>query len=129
MTPVFHLSIPVSDINASRVFYERTLGGEVGREKGAWLDVWIFNIQLTLHQMEKGAVPPEQDRRLHFGATLEWDDWIAMCDRLQALKIAFLGDPLIDEAKGQAKIYLADPDGYVVELKAYRDIAKTLSPR
>jgi extradiol dioxygenase family protein len=60
---------------------------------------------------------------MHFGATVAWSDWQALADRLTAKGADFRLVPTVDEVRGQAKMMLADPDGYLVELKAYRDEA------
>lgn len=64
--------------------------------------------------------PPFRDAQ-HFGATLEWDAWKRLADRLVAAGCAFRLEPTVDEAGGRAKMMLVDPDGYLVEIKAYAD--------
>lgn len=64
----------------------------------------------------------------HFGATLEWSDWTRLADRLVAAGVEFRLDPAVDEAGGQAKMMLADPDGYLVEIKAYADQSRLQRP-
>ena len=54
---------------------------------------------------------------------LVWDDWRTLAARLQAQDVAFRLAPTVDEALGVAKMMLVDPDGYLVEIKAYRDPA------
>ncbi len=76
--------------------------------------------------MRSNKIQPHE--KFHFGATLNWAAWEAARDRLQKIGAQFDGEPAISEALGQAKLYLKDPDGYVIELKAYRDRTKSLSP-
>ncbi len=59
---------------------------------------------------------------------MPWNEWEDARLRLKKLGAEFVGAPNVDEALGQAKMYLKDPDGYVIELKASRDIQKTLRP-
>lgn len=57
----------------------------------------------------------------HIGATLDWDVWAGLADCLVLSSCEFRLPPTVDEAKGQAKMMLADPDGYLIEIKAYAD--------
>lgn len=57
----------------------------------------------------------------HFGATLDWGDWRSLAERLTEAEAPFRMAPTINEACGQAKMMLMDPDGYLVEIKAYLD--------
>ena len=113
-------------MDRSRKFYEEILGAKVGRVKGRWLDVWLYDVQITLQDRRGEEINAHE--KFHFGATLEWEGWERMHDHLQSLGAEFDGEPAISEALGQAKLYLKDPDGYVVELKAYRDRTESLAP-
>jgi uncharacterized protein len=126
---IFHLSIPVTDLKQSREFYESVLGAKTGRVTERWIDLWFFGMQLTLQQISPAASFDKPHDKLHFGGTLSWEEWENARDRFETLNIEFIGVPAIDAAKGQAKLYLEDPDGYVIELKAYRDIEATLQPQ
>ena len=57
----------------------------------------------------------------HFGATLEWADWRRLADHLVAAGCEFRLNPKVDEAGDRARMMVADPDGYLVEIKAYAD--------
>ena len=129
MKPIFHLSLMVSDLDASRRFYETTLNAEIGRVTETWLDVWLFGVQLTLQQTPAGADLVMPNGKFHLGGALPWDVWLAERDRLSAAGMEFLGAPKINEETRTAKMYFQDPDGYVIELKAYRDVEAQLSPR
>lgn len=124
---IFHLSLPVSNLHNTRGFYEKFLGAKTGRVTENWLDLWLFGVQITIqqapHKMNSG-----QSEKFHLGGTLPWDKWTAARDRLAQLGAEFVGEPIIDNVLGQAKMYLKDPDGYIIELKAYRDVQKTLRP-
>jgi len=51
MSPIFHLSIPVSNLQASCNFYEKVLGANVGRINEDWLDIWVLGGPVTLQYM------------------------------------------------------------------------------
>ena len=97
------------------------LGARAGRVADHWLDLWLFGAQLTAYQRPAGVVPSPFREAQHFGATLALDDWKRLADRLVAAGCDFRLEPTVDEAGGRARLMLADPDGYLVELKAYAD--------
>lgn len=97
------------------------LGAQTGRVTGHWIDLWLFGAQVTAYQRPAGVVPSPFREAQHFGATLEWEAWRGLADRLVAAGAGFRLEPTVDEAGGRAKMMLADPDGYLVEIKAYAD--------
>ncbi len=97
------------------------LGARAGRVADHWVDLWLFGAQVTAYHRPAAVVPSPFREAQHFGATLDWDVWVALADRLVSAGCEFRLPPTIDEAKGQAKMMLADPDGYLVEIKAYAD--------
>jgi len=122
--PVFHLSLPVSDIDRSAAFYHEAFGAEFGRIGRGWRDVWAFGGQITLQHDPEAAALAANLGRHHYGATLPWDAWSDALDRLRRAGVAPERDPLIlhpGRPDEQAKVYVRDPDGWVIELKAYRD--------
>ena len=86
-----------------------------------WLDLWLFGAQITAYRRPAAVVPSPFREAQHFGATLEWEAWKRLADRLVAAGAEFRLAPTVDEAGERAKMMLADPDGYLVELKAYAD--------
>lgn len=121
MEPVFHLSLSVSDVARTRRFYEEVLGARAGRITERWVDLWLLGAQITAYLRPAGVVPSPFREGQHFGATLEWNAWTRLADRLVAAGAEFRLAPTIDEAGGRAKMMVADPDGYLVEMKACSD--------
>ncbi|HRJ63455.1 MAG TPA: VOC family protein [Brevundimonas sp.] len=115
------MSLSVSDLTRTRRFYESMLGARAGRVTDQWVDLWLFGAQVTVYQRPAAVVPSPFREAQHFGATLDWDVWAGLVDRLVSTGCEFRLRPTVDEAKGQAKMMLADPDGYLVEIKAYTD--------
>lgn len=123
--PIFHLSLPVRDLDEAVAFYS-TLGGIEGRREDDWTDVALFGAQLTLQHIPKEVLQP-MSRSRHFGATLPWGDWEQLVARLRN----FVEHPHIDfpgTEREQAKAMIADPSGNLIELKAYRQPAVVLGP-
>jgi len=128
MTDLFHLSLPVNDLDASRRFYENILCAKIGRVTDLWLDVWLFGAQVTLQQeSEQPFLGPRG--KFHLGGTLSWSKWRTERDRMIGLGVIFEESPKIDHDLGQAKMYIKDPDGYVIEIKAYKDVQHSLRPQ
>lgn len=114
-----HLSLSVADLAASEDFYRKMLDARVGRRRPGWIDVWVFGVQLTLHLRPKAVVPSPHREAMHFGATVDWSAWPGWLDRLEKAGAVMASAPFRDETA--AKAYVLDPDGYVIEIKAYAD--------
>ena len=119
MAPAFHLSLSVSDLERTRRFYVDVLDARVGRTTDRWVDLWLFGAQVTAYERPAAVVPSPYRDAQHFGATLDWDAWLALADRLADAPVEFRLRPTLDEERGAAKMMMADPDGYLIEVKAY----------
>lgn len=120
---IFHLSLPVRDLDEAITFYS-ALGGEVGRREAEWADVALFGAQLTLQAIPEDVFQP-MPRSRHFGATLPWPKWEQLVSGLHA----FVEAPRVDHEgteREQGKAMIADPSGNLIELKAYRQPAAIL---
>ena len=129
MRHIFHLSIPVADLDEARQFYEQTLGGRPGRIEKDWADILIWGHQVTLKHRPDEVLGPDSQGTRHFGVVLPWNEWTALAERLEASGCTLLAPAKVtNEAtrRGQAKLYLEDPSHNVIELKAYRDFAYVL---
>ena len=126
MAPIFHLSISVSDLDRTRAFYEQALGARVGRATDHWIDLWLFGAQLTAYLRPAAVTPSPFREAQHFGATVAWQDWPALVERAGAVAGGFASEPVRDDST--AKAMIADPDGYLIEVKAYVDPAVLAQP-
>jgi extradiol dioxygenase family protein len=126
---IFHLSIPVTDLASAKQFYVDVLGARVGRENAEWLDVLLWGHQITLQRRPQEVLPAERRGKRHFGVVLPWDEWERETARIDALGVDVLEGPSIKLAGTQdehGKLYLSDPSGNAIEIKAYRDVERTL---
>ncbi len=129
---VFHLSIPVSELALAKRFYMNVLGAEVGRENEEWLDILLWGHQITLQNKPEEVTSLERQGKRHFGVILPWAEWENQAARIRAMGIQFLSEPAIllkgtpDE---QGKFYLSDPSNNVIEVKAYKDVSRTVGVR
>lgn len=128
---VFHLSIPVADLDACQDFYVNQLGAEVGRSTPKWIDMLLWGHQITLQHQPDQVLSIESQGSRHFGVVLPWSEWQDLADRLEG-HACVVSDPMIKHAgteHEQAKLYLADPSNNIIEIKAYRDFQQVLGTR
>lgn len=122
---IFHLSFPVADLAATLSFYTECLGAGIGRARENWADVVFFGHQLTVHGLPDQVAPRASRGVRHFGAILGWEAWHRAKNRALAYDPAFAAGVSYREVgtpREHAKLLLEDPDGNLIELKAYRDV-------
>jgi len=127
--PLFHLSIPVDDLDRARAFYIDTLGCTAGRQARGRFDINFFGHHIVAHlspneaAKDKGEIPSDGDVAplRHFGVILELDDWKAMEKRLAEHNIVFVLSPRVSfEGKPAEQHIMMLPDGCgnIVEFKS-----------
>lgn len=123
--PVLHLSLPVRDLAEARRFYEMAMGCEIGRVRDDWLDVWFFDMQLTLQERPEQVMPLDEHSVRHFGVALDdADQYLALIDRLRVHGVDWVAEPTAHtaaELSGKHGAKVADPSGNVIEIKYYAD--------
>jgi extradiol dioxygenase family protein len=131
--PKFHLAFPVIDLEATRLFYTSVLGCAVGREDTRWIDFDFHGHQISAHLSEQmpvvacNSVDGKQVPVSHFGLVLGWKQWHALAESLGGRNVDFLIEPHIrfrGQVGEQATMFLRDPNGNGIELKAFRDPAR-----
>ncbi len=129
MRPIFHLSIPVRDLEEAVDFYGSQLDAEIGRKTDEFADALVFGAQVTL-QNDPGSVTSPMPRTRHFGATLPWNHWEQIASRftggpivVESPTISYVGEPI-----EQGKMMIVDPSGNLIEIKAYRHPGNVLGP-
>lgn len=128
---IFHLSFPVRSLEASVAFYRQCLGASIGRSSVEWADVILFGHQLTLHNQPEQVLPREERGVRHFGAILTWDHWEIVRARVLAYQPSLeanIRHRLPGEPGEHVKLLLEDPDGNLIEIKAYTRI-ETVAPQ
>ena len=129
--PPFHLAFPVHDLEAARAFYGGLLGCREGRSAAQWVDFDFFGHQIVAHldpamqpQRHSNPVDGHDVPVPHFGAVLAMEAWQDLADRLEEAGTEFVIEPGIrfrGEAGEQAPMFLLDPSGNALEIKAMRD--------
>jgi extradiol dioxygenase family protein len=131
----FHLAFPVHDLEAARAFWGGVMGCPEGRSAEDWIDFDFHGHQIVAHRVE-GLQPPDIGSNAvdghdvpvpHFGVVLEMDEWQALADRLNQAGIHFEIEPHIrfaGQPGEQATMFLRDPSGNAVEIKAFADLGQ-----
>jgi extradiol dioxygenase family protein len=130
--PLFHLAVPVNDIQQARAFYGGVLGLAEGRSADNWVDWNLYGHQFVTHQV---TAPRDADsghsnvdgHRVpvpHFGLLLSIVDFHALADRLRAAGVEFVIEPYLrfaGQPGEQWTMFLRDPAGNALEFMAFRD--------
>ena len=138
-TPLFHLAIPVNDLQMARNFYKDVLGASEGRSGDRWVDFNFFGHQLVLHLDDSQAPVSKPVTNLvdgdivpipHFGLIVDrmgWEELLERLDRMQwpldlAPHIKFNNTP-----GEQWTMFLSDPSGNTLEFKFFENPDKIFS--
>ena len=127
---LFHLAIPVSDLDTANDFYINVLGCSKGRSSTKWMDFNFYGHQLVCHEVKKSVNKNSNDVDgnnvpvPHFGIILGWDQFQKLSANLQSKNINFIIEPTI-RFKGkvgeQAIMFLKDPSDNAIEFKSFRN--------
>jgi extradiol dioxygenase family protein len=127
--PIFHLSIPVCDLQEAVDFYADELGADIGRRTEAFADALVFGAQITL-QNDPPSVTAPMPRTRHFGATVRWEEWESVASRFAGSTLVMEPPTISHEGEPieQGKLMIVDPSGNLIEVKAYRHPDRVLGP-
>ena len=127
---LFHLAIPVSDLDTANDFYINVLGCSKGRSSTKWMDFNFYGHQLVCHEVKElinknsNDVDGNNIPVPHFGIILDWDQFHKLSANLQLKNIKFIIEPTI-RFKGkvgeQAIMFLHDPSGNAIEFKSFKN--------
>jgi len=133
MQTLFHLAMPVHNLERARWFYGEVLGCAEGRSSEQWVDFNLHGHQFVAHlcgeSQDVGQNPVDGDSVPvpHFGLILEWQAWEQLVARLQAYKVEFIFGPRV-RFKGkigeQGTLFVRDPSGNALEFKSFRDFSQ-----
>lgn len=129
MDPLFHLSIPVDDLDRAKTFYLETLGCKPGRQTKGRFDINFFGHHIVAHLAPReaakahGTIPSDGDTAplRHFGVILPLEAWQEMEQRLTSRGVEFTLSPRLSFAGKPAEqhiMMLPDGCGNIVEFKS-----------
>jgi extradiol dioxygenase family protein len=138
--PLFHLAIPVKDLDESERFYAEAFGCVTGRKNENSVVLRFFGHQLVLH-LDRGAdrspvrLHNKVDRAHvpvpHFGMALARDAWESLRQRLEKRGTEFAVPPQVRYAGTsgeQATMFFFDPSGNALEFKSFIDDESAFAP-
>jgi extradiol dioxygenase family protein len=122
---VFHLAIPVHDLDEAQDFYVTRLGCKLARRYNDRITLDFFGDQVVCHLTEMTPVEPESLYPRHFGVTFrEKADFDALHACAITRKIPFYHEVatrfggMVEEHR---TFVLRDPSGNLLEFKHYDD--------
>ncbi|HSZ42180.1 MAG TPA: VOC family protein [Trebonia sp.] len=122
---VFHLAIPVHDLDEAQDFYVTRLGCKLARRYHDRITLDFFGDQVVCHLTEMTPVEPESLYPRHFGVTFrEKADFDALHACAITRKIPFYHEVttrfggMVEEHR---TFVLRDPSGNLLEFKNYDD--------
>ena len=127
---LFHLAIPVSDLDTANDFYINVLGCSKGRSSTKWMDFNFYGHQLVCHEVKKSVNKDSNDVDgnnipvPHFGIILEWNQFQKLSADLQSKNINFIIEPTIrfkGQVGEQAIMFLKDQSNNAIEFKSFRN--------
>jgi extradiol dioxygenase family protein len=123
--PLFHLSIPADDLEATRQWYVDGLGCGVGRCSPHALILDLGGHQLVAQKQPPQQASPRQTGIYprHFGLVFpDRETWEELCARVRASGLSFAVEPKLrfaGEITEHRTFFLIDPSGNWLEFKHY----------
>ncbi len=123
---VFHLAIPVYDLDDAQEFYVGNLGCKLARRYADRITIDFFGDQLVCHLVEPPVVPAEVTLYpRHFGVTFrEARDFDAVYELCVQRKIELFADVSVrfeGLVEAHRTFVLRDPADNLIEFKHYAD--------
>lgn len=130
MKAQFHLALPCLSINNTKKFYVDVLGAKKGRFSENWIDINLYNNQITF--TKSGAFNFESKSynfgghilpSFHFGVILSEEQWNGIISKLKTKNVSIKDkvEFLIDKTGEHHSFFLKDPNGYTVEFKCFKN--------
>ena len=130
MESSFHMSLPCLSVEDTKNFYTNNIGASIGRTSENWLDINLFNHQLTFIQAEKfnfnspnyvfeGKLLPS----FHFGVIIDVEKWGELYAKLNHLNLKVVTQTtfLKDKTGEHLSFFIKDPNDYMLEFKSFKD--------
>jgi len=117
----FHLSLPVREYAATRTFYCDLLGGQFDRDEETGFTVDLHGHQITFRDAPEKV--PDTDS-FHFGLNVRWSFFHSLFEKLREQGVRFEWLPEYEnmgQPNERVKMIFRDPNGYLLEFKAYRN--------
>lgn len=127
---MFHLSLPCEDLDKTTMFYTDILGGRLGRNSENWIDINLYQNQITFtksgsfkfdfknYRFGKEILPS-----FHFGVIVDATLWGKMYAKLFKMDIEVTTETtyLKDKPGEHLSFFVKDPNGYMLEFKSFKN--------
>lgn len=133
---VFHISLPCLQVKQTQDFYTKIIGATLGRAAQNWVDINLFENQITFIQAEKfnfnnpnyvfeGTILPS----FHFGVIVNQSTWNTIYKNLNNQKIEIVKPItfLANEPGEHTSFFVTDPNGYMLEFKCFKNTQNIFS--
>ena len=130
MKTSFHLSLPCLSVRDTKNFYVDAIGASTGRATQNWVDINLFDHQLTFIKAGKfnfsnpnyvfeGKILPS----FHFGVIVDVKTWGNIYAKLseQNLEIVTQTTFLKDKNGEHLSFFVKDPNDYMLEFKSFKE--------
>ncbi len=121
--PIFHLAIPINDIQKAKVFYQEGLGCVIGRETATAMIMDFYGHQVVAHMTKMPLIPQQGIYPRHFGLILATQgEWADLLRRATSQNLSFYQQPKVrfpNELTEHQTFFLQDPFYNLLEFKFY----------
>lgn len=128
MATPFHLSLPCTDVQLTKVFYTEQLGFKAGRSTHAWVDINVAGNQITFLESSSASITNSRYKFegnilpiFHFGIILseqEWNGQLKNCTEAGIITEA-PQEFLTYQVGAHKSFFVTDPNGYSIEFKQF----------
>lgn len=120
---IFHLSIPVRDIESTKEFYAGGLGCRIGRQSAVAIMLDFFGHQIVAQVTEDLGTPQSSIYPRHFGLVCQTEkEWTELRDRAKKNQLTFFREPqrrFSGKPIEHLSFFLKDPSDNLLEFKYY----------
>jgi extradiol dioxygenase family protein len=121
---IFHLAIPINNIDEAKKFYGGILGSKIGRENQQAVIFDFYGHQLVGHTTKEILTPPSSIYPRHFGLIFtEESDWDSLLNRCKNYPLELYQSEKLrfkDQLTEHKTFFLQDPFYNILEFKFYR---------
>mgnify|MGYP005864168109 CR=1 FL=1 len=122
---IFHLAIPINNIEKAKKFYGEVLGSSIGRQNQHAIIFNFYGHQLVGHTTKESLIPPVSIYPRHFGIIFKLEsDWENLLKRCHEQNISLYQQPKLrfkGEITEHKTFFLQDPFYNILELKFYNN--------
>jgi extradiol dioxygenase family protein len=129
MKAQFHLALPCNNIEITKNFYTSILGATQGRCAEKWVDINLYNNQLTFtesgifnfnfknYKLGESILPS-----FHFGVIIPVNRWGELYTKLfksnqeVTTEVTFMKNKIGEHLS----FFITDPNGYMIEFKSFK---------